>query len=763
MRRFVWFLVPAVVGALVVLAVLFYLQRRRSPDCESLSRTGPDADAVLVCQSEYERTGFVMTRARYADALRRTGNLDGASAVANELLNTDARGTGLQILAKIARAQQRTEPAIELIQEARRAHRASGEHVELAKDDQFLAVIQDTQEQYAAALETLDECIAEAHAGSDERIEGYCHLTAARVSMYAGYFEAASQALVRAEDKLTTDNDLAQLWYGRGNLEQELVRGVFHPEHNQVAIAAFEKSLELSRLSGSSAFVVNMHLNLAYSLAEARRTDEADRHLAEAAVLDRNGKFRSDRAQLVARIAYRRGNLSHAYSLNEALYPSVQDEDLKLHVCAMQARIALATNDLDAARKWAQRGVDIAEKIRAAQKLSDLRPWVLASRRAPFELLFIAYARAGRPEDALRVFDQWQGRTLLDQMAKPSPEPSPGLTMMANRIHSLAQWLPAASKAPLMTSDGRAVVETAGRIDLIALAIAEGDVWRVTSRHGRLQLDNLGPHEKLQSQLENFSTTPTDPALASEIGALILPDDLVRKTDEPLYVVLDAPLTGLPFVALRRNGQPLIAWRPVLRAPRLPVASACAPRAPISSAAILADAKGDLPEARLESNKVAERFGTTARVGAAATSTALFAAKSDPLLHVAVHADVDAGGGSLKLYDRTVLAPEISASKLGPQLVVLSGCSTAQSLDPEVAGSLSTAFIAGGAQRVVATLRPVSDTGALELTTRFYAEHGADDPLRTLAKIQAELAQGNDKDWPNFAVFGNDICVRPPT
>ena len=73
---------------------------------------------------------------------------------------------------------------------------------------------------------------------------------------------------------------------------------------------------------------------------------------------------------------------------------------------------------------------------------------------------------------------------------------------------------------------------------------------------------------------------------------------------------------------------------------------------------------------------------TTALVGAAATSTALFAAKTDPLLHIAVHADIDAGGGVLKLHDREVSAAEISANKLGPALVVLSACSTARARDP---------------------------------------------------------------------------------
>jgi CHAT domain-containing protein len=68
----------------------------------------------------------------------------------------------------------------------------------------------------------------------------------------------------------------------------------------------------------------------------------------------------------------------------------------------------------------------------------------------------------------------------------------------------------------------------------------------------------------------------------------------------------------------------------------------------------------------------------------------------------------------------------------------------------------------GGSERVVATLRLVSDAGALELTRRFYDAQGARDPVRALARIQTELARSDDKEWPNFAVFGKHVCAPPP-
>ena len=67
-----------------------------------------------------------------------------------------------------------------------------------------------------------------------------------------------------------------------------------------------------------------------------------------------------------------------------------------------------------------------------------------------------------------------------------------------------------------------------------------------------------------------------------------------------------------------------------------------------------------------------------------------------------------------------------------------------------------------GADQVVATLRPVDDDGARELARRFYAAGGVDDPVRALADAQAALALTPNAEWPQFAVFGTDVCSRRP-
>lgn len=764
-RRRIWFLICLLVvafgGGLAAMVVNWKgCRSARELDCATAAKTVADGEAVVICQREYGRTRAPRTGAVLANVLRRSGQAAAAAGLANNLLNTEARADALQILGKIAVAQNRLDDAVGALQEARKLHREENRHGEVAKDNLALAEIHNRQDQFAEALQSLEECITDARRASDAITEGYCRLAAGRVLIFVGYFEAADQELERAKPLLTLPREQAWLWYEQGNLHQEAVRRTDRRPQEEQAVNAFQRALAYAEQTGATELALTVHLNLAYSLAELGRTDEADRHLAEAGVLDLDKAYENQRTQMAARIAYRRGNAGLAYSVNERVYESIGEDDDKIIVSMMQARIALASNDLASAERWARRGVETAEKIRNAQTVAELRPWVLSTRREPFEVLFTVLARADQKDEALEVFDQWQGRTLLDTMARPRSDLTSGLSSTASKVRGLGLWLPSASRAPLLAYDGRDVIETLRKqkIDLVALAVAEGDVWRLTASRGELRIDRLDSFERFRGRLDRFISAPTDPAPADELGALILPGDLVRETREPLYVVLDAPLAALPFAALRRNDRPVIAARPVLRTPRLPTTATCASRSGLDGAVVLADVAGDLPDARRESSKVASLFKATPFVGAAATSTALFAARSDSLLHVAVHAEVD-GGGFLRLHDRAVTAPEISASKLGPALVVLSACSTARSSDPELAGSLSTAFLAGGSTRVVATLRPVSDAGAHEVTSRFYQADGVKDPVRVLAEVQKELAGTGNKDWPSFAVFGGDLCT----
>ncbi|TMQ03380.1 MAG: CHAT domain-containing protein [Deltaproteobacteria bacterium] len=579
--------------------------------------------------------------------------------------------------------------------------------------------------------------------------------------MHAGYFDAANQELDRAAQQLSADRDLAQVWYARGMYQREVIGKRVNRSKNELSVAALERSLLIGTRAGFTALVVNIHVSLAYSLAELDRTSDAERHLAEAGTLDVDGRLKMEREQVAARIAYHRGNLMLAYSLNEKLYPLLDDPDEQIDICMLQARIAIVNNDWAKARSWAQRGVKIVEEM-STQWPTELRSWILANRREPFELLVTALARAHAAEEAILVLDQWQRRTLLDQMVLPSPDPPRDLASAAAKVRRLLGSLLPASKAPLMAGSERAVLQSLRTIDLVSIVVSEGQVWRVSDRHGRFSVDQIAPFDMLRDRLSQFAAMPADPELASDLGVLILPSDFVHATEDPLYVVLDARLAAMPFAALRSNGQPLIVTRPVLLMPRLPVSSSCESDIDNRRVMVLADPMGDLPAARRESSHVASLFATTPIVGVAATSSALFAARSDMLLHLVVHVDVDAGGGTLRLHDRTISAPQICGDRLGPRLVVLSATGSANSWNPELASSLSTAFLTAGSQYVVTALKPMSDAGSLELMNRFYKAGGARDPVHALAQVQVALFRIGNTEWQNVFVFGRNTCEPHP-
>lgn len=749
-------------GFVATLAIVDVGARRTDPDCRAVSRAATDSIAVVVCEREYHRTLDPEVGAILADAYRRSGDRAVASALANGLLATPARGDALYVLGKIAVAKTRVDDAVSLLTTARELHRARQAHSRVAKDDQAIAGIFSTRQQYASALRSLDECIQQARAGGDALIEGYCHMSAASVLSEVGYFAPALRELERAAGSLRSDRDLAWLEAQRGNLYQDYARSPTHDGYHVQAIVAYEDVLRRARRAQLPTLAVSAELNLAYSMAEVLRTDDAEQHLRSAAALDRDNAYESDRAQLEARIAYRRGALTHASALNDRLYAAVVGHDDRRRVCAMQARIALASGDLTRAEDWARRGIAEVEQTRTAQSILELRSWVLSTRREPYELLFSALARGGRAEEALQVFDRWQGRSLLDALARQRQPPLADLHHVADHVDRLGAWLTSVSSAPLADTESTAAMTELRAIDLLAFVVAEHRLWRVAIAAGQAQLADLGPFAKLREPLERFRAKPTDPALAEQLGQLLIPDATFRSTRDALRVVLDGPLAGLPVVALRRHGQPLIALRPVVHAPRVSEAVCGSRTWRPGKSVVLADASGDLPDARGEAAEIATLLGTSRLVGPAATSAALFAASDSDVLHVATHADIGEDGGVLRLHDESISALEISARGRGPGLVVLAACASAASADLEAATSLASAFLAAGSIQVVATLRPISDAGAADITSRFYRAGGVTDPVRVLAEIQASLAGTPNADWPSFAVFGRDLCTAAP-
>ena len=410
-------------------------------DCAATFRTAPADLAVRTCQREYEHSKDPRTGARLAHVLKKAGDVENARRMATSLLATVARADALYVLGYIAYDEDKYEAAIAYLEEARILHRILRERLGLARDDTVLASVWTDRSEYLKALLLLDECIENTQ-DRDRSQEWHCHTNAARTLVSLGYFTAAKEELDSAHALATSEEDRKYVEYQRGNLAQE-------SGNTESAIESFRAVLRPGEHPVNANTALLTEQNLAYALAETgnlANLDEAQLHLDNATRLDRGHDQTAERTWTAAQIAYKRGELARATSLTKRYFDVIDvsddvDRDDRIDVASLQARIELQRNDLQGAESTAQRAVDEAELVRRKQSVLALRAPVLSKRRAPYELRFIALARQGQVEKAALAFDQWQGRSVQDALAKkPEREPSHH-SDIAEQITRLGPWI----------------------------------------------------------------------------------------------------------------------------------------------------------------------------------------------------------------------------------------------------------------------------------------------------------------------------------
>jgi tetratricopeptide (TPR) repeat protein len=182
--------------------------------------------------------------------------------------------------------------------------------------------------------------------------------------------------------------------------------------------------------------------------------------------------------------------------------------------------------------------------------------------------------------------------------------------------------------------------------------------------------------------------------------------------------------------ALPWNGRPLAASLEVEYGLDLPMQTGSRPAPDIRrSALIVANPTGDLAAATSEADLVARALGAWQVIrieGANATRQALLnELKQARLFHYAGHAEVVASQGlssALLLNGNArIELGDLLATASVPDFVVLSACDAAAvgPGHPSLMG-LGQAFIAAGAQAVIAPNRPINDTAARAFVSAFY-------------------------------------------
>ena len=232
--------------------------------------------------------------------------------------------------------------------------------------------------------------------------------------------------------------------------------------------------------------------------------------------------------------------------------------------------------------------------------------------------------------------------------------------------------------------------------------------------------------------------------------------DPLRPYSEPARVAPDGALWGLPWNALL-DDEPVVLANPAFPAWTL--------SRPVKRVVVWAHDPGDLSHVDAEIRALLERFP-----GAEVYRTRRQALDSlsdeIDLLHVACHASTRSDNplySSIELQDGPLLGIEVARSGGSARWVSLSACDTGKvslRLKTEPDG-LVRAFLALGADAVVASLWPFDDEGARRLMESFYGAVASGADLRSALKTARESVRGwreHPYYWASLTLFGG--CGR---
>lgn len=285
-----------------------------------------------------------------------------------------------------------------------------------------------------------------------------------------------------------------------------------------------------------------------------------------------------------------------------------------------------------------------------------------------------------------------------------------------------------------------------GELLLIYTLSSTDQVGVISVADGAIEYRTVGlgaaEAEELAASAHEECARRTEPHHLHRLGeALLAPvQDLLSGVGR-ILVMAQGALADFPFHAAPFQGRPLVASAEVRALPSLaPLRAAGAtepdPGSGEQSYRAVVAAVGQpryellpaLPALRREAEAVRAAFPSTRELFEnEATAGALSAALSTcDVLHVAGHATFDAARPNLAhilLADRPLFAFEVACAARVPRLVNLSGCRAGaerRGVGGEGEG-LASAFLAAGAEMVVAPLWPVRDDAALAFNSALYA------------------------------------------
>jgi len=704
--------------------------------CDAWTAERDWQQAATVCRDAFRRTGDVASGIAAARSLLWNGRAEEAEEVARSLRTSTRAADALLVLGEAAARRDDSAAAMAAYDEALRAYQRDDDAPGASRAALGVAGAWLARGELARAMEASQLAIERADRAGDPRMQLYTRLGHADLLRRQGQLVAAEQALARADDLASAPADRAWLALKRGILYVDL-------HLDALARAQLVRVLALVPLGVvASDVVVAARLNLAWIERRAGDLGLAQQHVdAAAAIRPDDSHVRVNRALILAD----RGELDAAareLAAAERASPSVESSSWIAYNAGI---VAGRRGDLDGETAAFQRSIDGVRALtsRAGPCAAD----VAASHRRPYLRLIGARARRGDWKSALALVMELDARALLATERAPAARP----------VHPSAPRAAQASAPALPPVD---VVVSAWRGRRLVIAVSDEEtLWRLEVSDGRVTGVAVGPAIELEARARALETDPTDAAAASALGAAIAPPGVAgTRPGDVLDVLVIGAIARAPLAALTRDGRAISDRTPLARV--LGILPRAAPRARTGRSVVLGDPRDDLPSARAEAASVAAKLAVPAQLGPAATTGALASARGAKLLHVAAHAQVDAGGARLLLADRALGRDDIAAGDGAPAVVVLASCGGAIARDDAGWGSLAAAFIAAGSDAVIASSWSVDDAATRRFVDALYAQPVREHPAHALAAAQAtSRAALPARIWAAFTV----IAAPPQT
>jgi CHAT domain-containing protein len=552
-----------------------------------------------------------------------------------------------------------------------------------------------------------------------------------------------------------------------------LYRGALQLMLERYGMAAHEFDQALSAISGRERplFLRSLHLNLVKSNIMLGRHDVAREHLAVAKDhAERDGSARFALAYYSARLNLLERKPQIA---RDALLSALDSPDLpaswvwELHFWAGQA--ARALGETAEARASFERSIVALEAERERLAYADMKAHLQNDRREPYEALFGLLAEQGDASGALNVIEQANARTFIDafvaesQGALVSTDARIPVDEVAARVDAIRAYVDAMHRSPTAGTQPIDKLLLATREDaVLSYFFAEQGLWVVRVMGGAPSLHDLGvTRVQFASLLDDYRRDPDDKDVLARLGAALLPPELLPPAGQRLLIAPDRELGQIGFASLRVAQRYLVERNTPVMIPSINALVAMrASRTPDVVTApnlVLADPRGDLPDARQEAHDVARLLATEALIGSQAGLAQLAQVQTARVLHIATHSGLGHLGPWIALAEGEVAASELAGLPLSPSLVVLASCLSGAGDQAGLWGSLGGVFLSSGAGSALVALWSIPDTATREFIQAFYSAY-VEQPNAATALAQAQraaiAADLAPRLWAGFLLLG---------